>query len=214
MMSKRDYKEFGIKTISHIYNRGNNKENIFFDRQDYKAFLFRLCLALGFTEKEINDEKLLAMPYSRIRIDGNKKSFKFHAFCLMPNHFHLIIEQISNQSPSVLISKVCTSYAKYFNKKYVRVGHVFQDKFKAVNISSDEQLMWTTAYIHMNPVKDGLVKKPENYVWSSYCDYISLRNLPMLNLDLVKELFDDNIKIETEVLFEKYETMSKTVFDM
>ncbi len=212
-MNRRDYKEFGVKTISHIYNRGNNKENIFFDKQDYKAFLFRLSLALGLTEKEVNAEKFLTMPYSRIRIDGNKKLFRLHAFCLMPNHFHLIIEQIGDQSPSVLISKICTSYAKYFNKKYDRVGHLFQDKFKSVNISSDEQLMWTSAYIHMNPVKDGLVNKPENYDWSSYNDYISKRNLPILKLELIKGLFGGNIKDEIDAQFKKYDIMSKTVFD-
>ena len=66
-MKNRDYKNFAPDNILHIYNRGNNKEKIFFDNQDYKAFLFRLGLCLGFTEKELNKEKLIAMPYSRIR---------------------------------------------------------------------------------------------------------------------------------------------------
>src|SRR5436189_6466308 len=93
----RDYKELAKGTIAHIYNRGNNKEKIFYDDQDYKAFLFRVALALGFDKKELKDQKLFDLPYSRIRIDSNGKNlFKIHSFCLMPNHFHLMIEQCSN----------------------------------------------------------------------------------------------------------------------
>src|SRR3989344_4228143 len=131
-MSKRDYKNFAPGTIFHVYNRGNNKENIFFDNQDYKAFVFRIGLCLGFTEKELNEEKFIAMPYSRIRItDTNKNNFKLNAFSLIPNHFHFLIEQVGDISISNLMLKLCTSYSKYINKKYKRVGHIFQDCFKA-----------------------------------------------------------------------------------
>lgn len=185
----RDYKEFSENTIVHIYNRGNNKEKIFYDNQDYKAFLFRIGLALGLEQKEINKEKLISLPYSRIRIDATKNLFNLHAFCLMPNHFHLLIEQCKSVSLSKFISKVCTSYAKYVNQKYKRVGHVFQDKFKAVLIEDNPQLMWTSAYIHMNPVKDGLVKHPSDYIWSSYNDFTHKRNLPIVHVDLLKSIF-------------------------
>lgn len=191
-MSKRDYKKFLPNTIFHIYNRGNNKEKIFFDEQDYRAFLFRLGLCLGFTEKELNEEKLIAMPYSRIRItDTNKNNFKVHAFCLMSNHFHLLIEQTGDVSISKLISKLCTSYAKYINKKYKRVGHIFQDQFKAVLIENNPQLMWTSAYIHMNAVKDKIVKHPSEYLWSSYNDYASDGNLPIISKELLIGTFGD-----------------------
>ena len=116
-MNNRDYKNFLPGNIYHIYNRGNNKEKIFFDERDYKAFLFRLGLVLGFTQEELNQEKLLAMPYSRIRITDMKKGdFKLHCFCLMPNHFHLLIEQIKDIPISKLLSKLCTSYSRYLNK--------------------------------------------------------------------------------------------------
>lgn len=191
-MGNRDYKKFTPGNIFHIYNRGNNKEKIFFDDQDYRAFLFRLGLSLGITEEELNKEKLTAMPYSRIRIiDMNKKYFKIHAFCLMPNHFHLLIEQLGDVSISKLISKLCTSYSKYINKKYIRVGHIFQDKFKAVLMETNPQLMWTSAYIHMNAVKDGLVKHPKNYQWSSYNDYAENRNLPIVSKELLLGTFGD-----------------------
>jgi len=200
-MKNRDYKDFASDNIFHIYNRGNNKEKIFFDEQDYKAFLFRLGLCLGFTEEEINKEKLIAMPYSRIRItDTDKKDFKLHVFCLMPNHFHLLIEQIGDIPISKLISKLCTSYAKYINKKYKRVGHVFQDQFKAVLIKDNPQLMWTSAYIHINPVKDKLVKNPEEYKWSSYRDFVSDRNLPIVDKELLTSIFGNQNNFTKETL--------------
>jgi len=191
-MKNRDYKNFTPGAIVHIYNRGNNKEKIFFDNQDYKAFLFRLGLCLGFTEEELNKEKLISVLYSRIRITNiDKNNFKLHAFCLIPNHFHLLIEQVNDVPVSKLISKLCTSYAKYINKKYKRVGHVFQDCFKAVLIEDNPQLMWTLAYIHMNAVKDKIVKQPSEYLWSSYNDYAQDRNSVIVNKELLISVFGD-----------------------
>jgi REP element-mobilizing transposase RayT len=208
-MNNRDYKNFNKGIIAHIYNRGNNKEKIFFEEQDYRAFLFRLGLSLGFTEKELNKEKLIAMPYSRIRITNiNKKNFKIHAFCLMPNHFHLLIEQCGDTSVSKLISKVCASYSKYISKKYNHVGHIFQDCFKAVFIENNPQLMWASSYIHINPVKDKLVKYPEEYKWSSYNDFISDRNLLIINKELLIETFGDQKSFIKETLnFDVKETL-------
>jgi len=200
-MNNRDYKQFISGNIFHAYNRGNNKENIFFDEQDYKAFIFRLGLCLGFNEKELNEQKLISLPYSRIRImETDKKNFKLHSFCLMLNHFHLLIEQTGNVPISRLISKLCTSYAKYINKKYERIGHIFQDQFKAVLVENNPQLMWTSAYIHMNPVKDKLVKHPSEYKWSSYLDFVSNRNLPITEKDLLISIFGNQKNLEKETL--------------
>jgi REP element-mobilizing transposase RayT len=198
-MKNRDYKNFTPDSIWHIYNRGNNKEKIFFDDQDYKAFLFRIGLALGFELETLQKEKFISIPSSRIRINAEKNLFKLHVFCLMPNHFHLLIEQTGDVPISKLISQMCTSYSMYINKKYKRVGHLFQDKFKAVLIEGNPQLMWTSAYIHMNAVKDGLVKYPEEYEWSSYTDYTFDRNLPIVSRELLLETFGniENFKKET-----------------
>ena len=200
-MGNRDYKDFAKGKIVHVYNRGNNKEKIFLDNQDYKAFLLRLGLALGFNENDLIKEKLISMPHSRIRITSIPRGyFKLHAFCLMPNHFHLIIEQTKDDSISKLISKICTSYAKYLNKKHKRVGHVFQYKFKAVTIEDNPQLMWTSAYIHMNPVKDHLIDDPKKYMWSSYSDFVSNRNLPITDTELIMGVFGNKNNFETETL--------------
>jgi REP element-mobilizing transposase RayT len=151
-----------------------------------------LGLCLGFTIEKLNKEKLIAMPYSRIRVTGiEKNNLKLHAFCLMPNHFHLMIEQIGDIPVSNLMLKLCTSYARYVNQKYKRVGHIFQDKFKAVLIENNSQLMWTSAYIHMNPVKDKIVKHPSEYLWSSYNDYVLNRNLLVVTKELLLNTFGD-----------------------
>lgn len=200
-MKNRDYKKLGIGNFVHIYNRGNNKEKIFHDQNDYKAFLFRLGLSLGISEQILKKDNLLSIKNSRIRINANANLFTLHSFCLMPNHFHLLIEQKSDIPVSKLILQLSTSYAMYVNKKYGRVGHVFQDTFKSVLIENDSQLMWTSAYIHMNPVKSGLAKMPEDYVWSSYSDYIGNRNLPMVHTDFLVSIFGkDNFSKETLAL--------------
>ena len=208
-MNNRDYKKFTSGAIAHIYNRGNNKEKIFFDEEDYKAFLFRLALTLGFNQKELKNENLLNIPYSRIRINSfGKNQFRLHAFCLMPNHFHLLIEQVGNISISKLISKVCSSYSKYLNNKYNRVGHVFQDCFKAVLTESNPQLMWTSSYIHMNPVKDKMARDPSKYQWSSYNDYASNRNLLIITKELLTETFGNQKNfIEQTLIYDVKETL-------
>ncbi len=199
-MENRDYKNLSQGSIVHVYNRGNNREKIFYDKQDYKAFLFRIGLALGIKEEILQKENLLSVPYSRIRITGNDDFFKLHAFCLMPNHFHLLIEQIGDVSISTLISQICTSYAMYLNKKYKRIGHVFQDQFKAVLIENEPQLMWTSTYIHINAVKDKIVKHPSEYIWSSYNDYASERNLPIVTKDLLLETFENQKNLIEQTL--------------
>ena len=198
IMKNRDYKEFAVGEIYHIYNRGNNKEKIFLDNQDYRAFIFRLGLSLGFNFKELSENPLMYFPRSRIRINSKPNLFKLHSFCLMPNHFHLLIEQITDIPISSLILKLCTSYSMYFNKKYKRVGNVFQDCFKSVLIKSNPQLMWNSAYIHMNPVEAKLVDDPKDYEWSSYKDFLDKRDLIFISKDLIPTIFTNKEKFIKE----------------
>ena len=207
-MKRRDYKKLTKGAIYHIYNRGNNKERIFFDEQDYRAFLFRISIALGMDLKIINKEELLRMPKSRIRINSKPNLFKLHSFCLMPNHFHILIEQCSESSISELMHKICTSFSMYLNKKYKRIGHVFQDRFKSVIIENNSQLMWTSAYIHINPVKDKLVANPYEYKWSSYNDFADNRNLPITSKDLISSIFGTKENFIKQTLSFKSEKFS------
>lgn len=198
-MRNRDYKKFAPNTFYHIYNRGNNREKIFFEPNDYRAFLFRLGLALGFENKEL-DHNLLYFPKSRIRLGAKKGLYELHSFCLMPNHFHLLIEQKTDKSLSNLMLRFSTSFSMYMNKKYGRVGHIFQDQFKAVSIESDKQMRWVCSYIHMNPVKDGLVTKPEQYTWSSFQDLIEKRDLPIISKNMFPKLFGNTSNFYNEIV--------------
>lgn len=189
-MKHRDYKEFSKGSIYHLFNRGNNKERIFLDEQDFRSFLFRMGVALGIDKKVLKENELMNMPKSRVQIIGlSSDLFKIHSFCLMPNHFHILIEQCSDISISKLMLKVSTSFAMYINKKYKKIGGIFQDCFKSVPIKNNSQLMWTISYIHMNPVKDKIVTNPYDYKWSSYNDFTGERNLPIVSQDLVPQLF-------------------------
>jgi len=213
-MGNRDYKNFSKGCIYHLYNRGNNKEIIFRDEQDYRALLFRLGLALGIEKEDLNGCEITKSPKSKIRIKSlETNNFKLHAFCLMPNHLHFLIEQCGDESISKLLLKVFTSFSKYINLKHKRVGHVFQDKFKSVRIKTNPQLMLISSYIHMNPIKDSLVNKPEEYKWSSYNDFIFDRKNPIVHKQFLIEVFGDtkNFINENTKLYNKI--VSKVAFD-
>jgi putative transposase len=171
-VSNRDYKGFERGEIYHLYNRGVGKMQIFNDEEDYKVFLYRLWenlypeLADKIKKKSRNDYRRKELP---------PLSFDLICYCLMPNHFHLLIKQNTDLPLTNLISKICTGYSKYFNKKYERVGSLFQDQFKAVRIETNEQLLWTSIYIHQNPIKAELVDNLSKYKWNSFLDYSGLQ---------------------------------------
>ncbi len=170
-MNNRDYKPFAPGEYYHVYNRGNNKAAIFRDAEDYKLFLRRLSEALypDRTLERVNGAHL--QRNQRKPLPAN--TFSLVAYCLMPNHFHFLLRQNTDLAVSVLVSKVCGSYSKLFNKKYKRVGSLFQDQFKAVHVDDDTYLKWLSTYIHQNPTAARLAKRPEDYPYSSYKEYVS-----------------------------------------
>ena len=121
-MNNRDYKEFAKNEIYHVYNRGVGKMNIFKDEEDFKVFLFRLKENLF---PEIMKRKdLPKSAYRRKTLPPN--SFDLISYCLMPNHFHLLIKQNSDISISALILKLCGGFSKYFNKNIIVLVHFFK----------------------------------------------------------------------------------------
>ncbi len=178
-MNARDYKLFRAGEYYHVYNRGDNKENIFLDDQDYLNFLKRLKLALGIADIQT---KLRIVPLPT-------DSFDILAYCLMPNHFHFLIKQNTNLAIGDLINKVCTSYVKYFNKRYERVGNLFQDIFKAKHIDNDEYITYLSAYIHNNP------PNPLNYPYSSLPNYLRATRDPLCNKDFILKYFNSDTKV-------------------
>ncbi len=169
-MKNRDYKVFIQGGFYHIFNRGNGKMPIFQDEQDYRNFLKRVCLVLNLPRGILSIYSSGTNERTQI-IPLPKNSIDVLFFVLMSNHFHLVLRQNTEVSISKFIHKLSTSYAMYFSKKYGHVGNLFQDQFKAVAISSDEQLLWLSAYIHTNPLKVKITKNLDLYPWSSYREY-------------------------------------------
>jgi len=153
----------------HVFNRGAERKKIFIVGRDYDRFL-RTLRYYNKSEKKVR--------YSRFnpsihKYDDTEKMVNIIAYCLMPNHFHLLLRQVQDNAISKLIGQVCNSYTKYFNIKRKRFGRLFHGNFKAVRIENDSQLLHVSRYIHLNPFVAKIVKEPKNYQFSSYREYIN-----------------------------------------
>ncbi len=133
--------------VYHIILRGNDRQDIFFDEQDYKKFI-----------KEIKNTE-------------EKYKYELYAYCLMTNHVHLVIYD-KNDMLSKIIQSLAVTYSAYFSKKYERTGHLFQNRFLSKEVETREYLMQVCRYIHQNPVK-AKISKIDNYKWSSFKEYIN-----------------------------------------
>jgi REP element-mobilizing transposase RayT len=137
----------------HVTSRGNEQKDVFKSRRDREKFLEYLASA---TER-----------YGAV----------IHAYCLMSNHYHLLLETPSGNL-SQIMQHINSAYTTYFNIKRKRAGHLFQGRFKAILVEADAYATELSRYIHLNPVRVGIVAKPENYPWSSYRNYIGNGNAP------------------------------------
>lgn len=166
--------------IYHIYNRGVDKKPIFLKHKNYTRFMelmnyyrFVTCpLKFSyFKELAIEERNRISMNL----VNESEKLVEIYAFCLMPNHFHLLVNQLVNFGISKFIAKVTNSYSHYFNILNDRTGHLFQGNFSAVRIEDDEQFIHVNRYIHLNPVTSYITefKNLENYRYSSYRNYIN-----------------------------------------
>ena len=167
MPSPNTIKTFTEDGYYHIYNRGVEKRRIFEDAQDYKMFLYYLKVYLSPLDILHQEYPLL-----RINIVNNNLSEEVSllVYCLMPNHFHMLLHQKTNDGIPKLMKQIATAYAMYFNKRYERVGPLFQGIYKAVMVTTDEQLLHLSRYIHLNPIDRGV--SLQDFQWSSYKKYI------------------------------------------
>ena len=168
----------------HIYNRGVDKRNIFMEGNDYVRFQKMLYVANS--TKPVVYKTIQGVPLDKIERD--EQIVAIGAYCLMPNHFHILVKEISEGGITRFMEKLGTGYSMYFNKKYNRTGFLFQGNFKAEHVDSDEYLKYLYSYIHLNPVKliDPTWKEVgirdaettrvylENYHSSSYPDYLGV----------------------------------------
>lgn len=170
----------------HLYNRGINRQSTFSKNRDYIRFMET------FFYYQIANPKPKFSMYRQTTspIDQTKKILEIIAYCLMPNHFHLLVRQVQDNGISEFIRKAVHSYTKYYNTKYDRLGPVFQALFKAVRIETDEQLIHVSRYIHLNPLVSLLVKDLKSYPYSSYRTYIGLED----NSDIAKHYILDFFK--------------------
>jgi REP element-mobilizing transposase RayT len=154
----------------HVLNRGNNLEHLFRDERDREKFLALLEKA------------------------KDRFSLLIHTYCLMDNHYHLLIET-KEPNLSQAIQWLNVSYATYFNRRYRRPGHLFQGRFKAILIEADEYLKPLSRYIHLNPVRAKLVSAPDLYFWSSYRALIGKTKIPrFLDVDWLLSNFSEKRK--------------------
>lgn len=160
---------FVTEQVYHVYNRGSEKRTIFEDRRDCQRFL----KTLTYYQLEGPKPKLSHFfKYQNFKPNQAQKLVEILSFCLMPNHFHLLLKQLKDGGITNMVTHLSLSYTKYYNTKYSRIGPLFQGTFKAVLIESDEQLIHVSRYIHLNPLVSFLTKSLEQYEWSSYQEYL------------------------------------------
>jgi len=196
-----------IKTVPKIC-----PQKIFIDEQDYRVFLSYLKVYLSPKEKSVNEikdndskvenkEKIISEIYTLNNFFGK---IDLISFVLMPNHFHLGLRQKNKKEIESFMRSLITKYSKYFNKKYKRVGPLFQGRYKAILIQSTEYLLYLSRYIHRNP-QELLVKEQslESYPWSSYPSYLNDIKISWLSKRLIISNFLEDNKFSIN-LYKKF----------
>lgn len=150
--------------VYHIIIRGINKQDIFLDKQDFRKFI-----------KEIERVK-------------EKYKFEILSYSLMSNHVHIVIND-KNENLSISMQSLTVSYSNYFNKKYERIGHLFENRFKSHAIENESYLKNVVRYIHKNPENAGIKK----YLWTSYYEYAK-NNPKLINPKPIMNIFENNVE--------------------
>jgi len=159
----------------HVTSRGNEKKEIFSSPENYEQFKSYLYEA------------------------REKFGYKLHAYVLMTNHFHLLIET-PDPNLNRLMHYINGSYTGYYNRKHKRVGHLFQGRYKAILVDRDSYLVELSRYMHLNPVRAGMVGKPEDYAYSSYRSYIFPAGEKIVDRDMILGMVSNKPK----EAFERY----------
>lgn len=149
----------------HIFNRGNNRQPIFYERENYLYFLRQLRKYFILDKVEIV------------------------AYCLMPNHYHLLV-CLKSDNFATLVQPFALSYAKAINKRFNRTGSLFEGPFKSILVDKNEYLLHLSRYIHVNPVIAGLAHRAADWEFSSFREYVGLRNDPLVRQEIVMNQFD------------------------
>ena len=193
--------------VYHIFNRGVNKQAIFFDKSDYTRFL---KAAIHYKSKstkfgyELENERVSIVDDTgssgELALQPKVPKVEVLAYCLMPNHFHFLIKQLEDEGITGFMRRLMNSYAHYINVKRKRVGPLFAGRFKNVLIETDEQFLHVSRYIHLNPLVSGLVDSLEGYPWSSYACYVNGADDKLCSPDGVVKMFESATEYKKFVL--------------
>ncbi|MEI8175125.1 MAG: transposase [bacterium] len=193
---------FSINEYYHLYNRGTDKRPIFLDTHDYHRFIILLYLCN--TTEPFDMQKVFrndgeGPSFTEIfKLDRDEPIVAIGTWVLMPNHFHLLVKEITEGGITTFMRKVNTGYSMYFNKKYKRTGNLFQGKFKSEHTTNDNYLKYLFSYIHLNPIK--LIKDENNW-----------KEIGIKNLDNAKKFLSTYEYSSLPSYLETYTTYDKIV---
>ncbi|MBM4350089.1 MAG: transposase, partial [Deltaproteobacteria bacterium] len=153
--------------LYHVISRGNQRQDIFLDDRDRTVYLSYL------SERK------------------DRYSIQLYAYALMSNHVHLLLE-VGEIPLSRFMQSLLFGYARFFNKRYGKVGHLFQGRYRAILCEKDAYLLELVRYIHLNPIRAGVVADPERYLWTSHLSYFGRGPKGLVNSDFVLEQFGKN----------------------
>lgn len=196
----------------HIYNRGNSKQKIFHDHEDYTHFI---ALLYACNQKENFKVDNLHKGESLYDIERGNALVSVGAYALMPNHFHLLITERENGSISKFIQKLSTAYVMYYNKKYERTGGLFEGKFKSQHPATDRYLKYLFSYIYLNALKlkykhwreKGIINKKaslnflKKYSYSSFPDQMGTKRTQakILSMESFPKYFRNKVELKREI---------------
>jgi putative transposase len=215
MPAKNRKKLYVENTFYHIYNRGVEKRKTFQDKQDYGVFLSYLKDYLLPKDNDLLQTTLAdpQIPWSEkdkilklLRLNNFHGEITLIAYCLMPNHFHLLVKQKGSDSIDKFMNSLCTRYTMYFNRKYKRVGSLYQGPYKAVPIETDEQLLHLTRYIHKQAFPQGQALQAQP---CSYLEYLGQRKTKWVRPEEILGYFSkQNPKTSYQLFVEQEENTS------
>lgn len=202
---------FSPDEFYHLYSRGVERRVIFLDKSDYLRFVILLYVCNS--KKPIHVSNFSDWKsFDFFNLPRSERLIDVGAYCLMPNHFHLLIRELSDDGASIFMKKLLTAYSMYFNKKYHRTGALFESKFKAQHVDNDNYLKYLFAYIHLNPIalidskwkergvnnKVKSEKYLDEYKYSSYFEYCGKdrKEKTILNREGFPEYFDGGVEFQ------------------
>jgi len=172
----RQTNKFLKGSIFHICNKSIANFGIFKDKVNIRRVIYTLDYYNSHKTVESLSDFLSKKRNRSIKVDllsNKKRILKFIAYCIMPDHYHILVKILTNGILSKYIGDVENSFTRFFNNKFNRKGPLWQSRFRSVEIKTDEQLLHVSRYIHLNPTTDYLVDKPEDWEFSSYKYYIN-----------------------------------------